>query len=97
MIYKIGENEIIQYLDMYITKGIKERIKQHLSMKKQTIFKHLDSHNISNTKSNERSISWRILHSNILDDKERKCIEAFEIQKRSENLINGCIGRTINI
>ena len=41
------------------------------------------------------TISWRILHSNINNDDERKCIEAFEIKKRAGNIVNGCIGRTI--
>ena len=59
------------------------RIKEYLSMKKQTIFKPFASDNNNNTKNNEQIISWSILHSNITDDKERKCIEAFEIQKRS--------------
>ena len=47
-------------------------------MKKQTIYKHLASHNNNNTKNNEQIISWSILHSIITDDKERKCVEAFE-------------------
>ena len=33
--------------------------------------------------------SWRILHCNINNDDERKCIEAFEIKKRAGNIING--------
>jgi hypothetical protein len=69
--------------------------KEHLTMNKQTMYKHIESH-----RSNEDdmpTITWRILHSNINNDDERKWIEAFDIKKRAGNIINGCIGRTINI
>lgn len=71
------------------------RIKEHLTMNKQTIYKHIESH--GNNAHDIPTITWRILHSSINHEDERKCIEAFEIKKRMGNLINGCIGRTINI
>ena len=45
----------------------------------------------------ECPISWKILHSNIKSPSERKIIEALEIQKHSDNIMNrrGCIGRNI--
>jgi hypothetical protein len=71
------------------------RIKEHLTMDKQTVYKHIESH-MSN-EDDMPSITWRILHCNINNDDERKYIEAFEINKRAGNIINGCIGRTISI
>jgi hypothetical protein len=71
------------------------RIKEHLTMNKQTIYKHIESH--TNNVDDMPTISWRILHSNINNDDESKCIEAFEIKKTAGNIINGCMGRTINI
>ena len=71
------------------------RIKEHLRMKKQTVFLHLKSH-IDNP-FKESPISWKILHSNIKSHSERKIIEALEIQKQSDNVMNGCIGRNICI
>jgi hypothetical protein len=65
------------------------RIKEHLTMNKQTMYKNIESH-----RSNEDdmpTITWRILHSNINNDDERKCIEAFEIKKRAGNIINGVL------
>jgi hypothetical protein len=59
--------------------------KEHLTMNKQTIYKHIESH-----RSNDdmpTGITWRILHSNINNDDERKCIEAFEIKKTAGNII----------
>ena len=40
---------------------------------------------------------WKILHMKIKNHGERKCIEALEIKKYSDNVMNGCIGRTICI
>ena len=64
-------------------------------MDKQTVYKRIESY-MSND-DDMPSITWRILHCNINNDDERKCIEAFEIKKRAGNIINGCIGRTISI
>ena len=71
------------------------RIKEHLRMKKQTVFLHLKSHLDNPFK--ESPISWKILHSNIKSHSERKIIEALEIQKQSDNVMNGCIGGNICI
>ena len=72
-------------------------IKEHLSMDKQTVFKHIMNHKRKQDKPNLDDITWRIIHKNIKHQGERKCIEAIEIQKHSKNIMNGCIGRTINI
>ena len=45
----------------------------------------------------ESPISWKIPHSNIKSHSERKIIEVLEIQKHSDNIMNGCIGRNICI
>ncbi len=74
---------------------IGSRIKEHLKMDKQTVYKHIESH--KSGRPDQFDISWKILHRNIAYQDERKCIEAFEIHKRSENIMNGCIGRTISI
>ncbi len=71
------------------------RIKEHLKVDKQTVYKHIESH--KSGRPDQSDISWKILHRNIAYQDERKCIEAFEIHKRSENIMNGCIGRTISI
>ena len=71
------------------------RIKEYLTMNKQTMYKHIESQR-SNV-DDMPTITWRILHSNINNDDERKCIEAFVIKKGAGDIINGCIGRTINI
>ena len=77
------------------SRTIGSRIKEHIKMDKQTVYVHLRTHN----KGVDHSIiSWTILHKNIKSPQERKCIEAFEIQKQPANAImNGCIGRTISI
>ena len=63
---------------------VASRIKEHLQMKKQTVYTHLCSHNIE--PPIESSISWEILHSNIKSYHERKTIEALEIRKHSVKL-----------
>ena len=75
------------------SRTIATRIKEHLTMEKQTVFKHLSSHK----KHKENKITWRILHSNVRNDEERRYIEAFEIQNCKERIMNGCIGRAICI
>jgi hypothetical protein len=62
-------------------------------MEKQTVYKHLESHK----KSKLPTIKWKILHANIVNNGERKYVEAFEIQKHSGDLMNGCTGRTISV
>ncbi len=74
---------------------IGSRIKEHLKMDNQTVHKHIESH--KSGRPDQSDTSWKILHRNIAYQDERKCIEAFEIHKRSENIMNGCIGRTISI
>jgi hypothetical protein len=55
------------------------------------------SHKSKNDKPNQGDITWRIIHKNIRYNDERKCIEAIEIQKHSGEIMNGCIGRVINV
>ena len=75
---------------------VESRIKEHLRMKKQTVFVHLKSH--PDNPLEESPFSWKILHSNVKSHSERKIIEALvlEIQKHSD-IMNGCIGRNICI
>ena len=75
------------------SRTIGTRIKEHLTMEKQTVFKHLLLHK----KHKENKIIWKILHSNVRNDEERRCIEACEIQNYKQRIMNGCIGRTICI
>jgi hypothetical protein len=74
---------------------IGSRIKEHLKMDKQTVYKHIESH--KSGRPDQSDIIWKILHRNITYQDERKCIEAFEIHNRSEHIMNGRIGRTISI
>ena len=78
---------------------IGSRIKENLSMDKQTVFKHIMSHKRSNKqdKPNPDDITWRIIYENIRCQGERKFTEAIEIQKHSTNIMNGCIGKIITV
>ena len=78
------------------SRTIGTRIKEHLTMKKQTVFKHLNSHQISADKDMP-NFSWKILLMNIKNHGDRKCIEALEIKRYSDNVMNDCIGKTICI
>ena len=50
------------------------RIKEHLRMKKQTVYMHLITHDLN--PSNNPPISWEILHYNLSKQSERRTIEA---------------------
>ena len=71
------------------------RIKEHLMMKQQTVYKHLMSHKRKNQTPGNKDIQWRIIYGNLVYEDERKCIEAMGIQKHTGDLMNGCTGRTI--
>lgn len=71
------------------------RIKEHLKMSKQTVYVHLKSHGVNPQEGIH--ITWEIIHNNVKHYNERKIIEAIEIQKCSQHLMNGCIGRIITI
>ena len=82
---------------MYIgatSRTIGTRIKEHLTIDKQTVYKHLSSHS---NKQEDFQITWKILHANIRNLDERKYVETVEILNYASNLMNGCIGRTICI
>ena len=66
---------------------IESRIKEHIRMEK-----HLINHDKASMQDN----SWEILHRNIHDIRTCKIIETLEIRKH-ENVMNGCIGRTLNL
>ena len=72
---------------------IGSRIKEHLTMDKQTVYIHLKSH--KNSIRKDLVVTWTILHANIRNHGERKYIEALEIIGHSDKIMNGCIGRTI--
>ena len=74
---------------------IGSRIKEHLRMKTQTVYIHLKLHSINTLEGSP--ITWEILHSNIQSLNERRIIEALEIRKHSNNIMNGCIGRSLCI
>ena len=98
----IYEIKCLHYGIQYIGetgRTIGSRIKEHLSMDKQTVFKHIMSHKRRNKqdKPNSDDITWRIIYKNIKYQGERRCIEAIEIQKHSTNIMNCCIGRIIII
>ena len=69
----------IMYLNCNITyigetgRTVGSRIKEHLRMKKQTVFVHLKSH--SDNPFEECPIIWKILHSNIKSHSERKILK----------------------
>ena len=71
------------------------RIKKHLKMSKQTVYLHLKSHDVYPQEGIH--ITWGIMHNNVRHYNERKTIEAIEIQKCSQHLMNGSIGRIISI
>ena len=71
------------------------RIKEHLRTKGQTVYNHLSSHNIDPKSGNH--INWTILHNNLRYNQQRKVMEAIVINQYSNNLMNGCIGRTLDI
>ena len=72
------------------------RIKEHLTMSKQTVYTHLLTHDVNPREGIH--ITWEILHYNIPNFNERKVIEALEIQKNTKcQLMNGCIGRLIDV
>ena len=60
------------------------RVKEHLRMKKQTVYIHLRSHNIDPQIGSP--VNWEILQSNIKNYDERRTIEVLEIRKHSENI-----------
>ena len=74
------------------SRTIGSRIKEHIRMVKQTVYSHLINHN----KPSMQDIPWEILHRKIHDIRTCKIIEASEIRKH-ENVMNGCIGRTLNL
>jgi hypothetical protein len=77
------------------SRTIGTRVKEHLTMNKQTVYKHISNH--TNSRRRDPKITWKILHNNIRNHGERKYVEAVEIQKNTHNIMNGCIGRTICI
>ncbi len=77
------------------SRTIGTRVKEHLTMNKQTVYKHISNH--TNSRRKDPKITWKILHNNIRNHGERKYVEAVEIQKNTHNIMNGCIGRTICI
>ena len=76
---------------------IGSRIKEHLKMNKQTVYKHIMNHKRVKEQPSYSDITWKIIYGNIQNHRQRKCIEAMEIQKHSGNIMNGCVGRVISI
>ena len=61
-------------------------------MVKQMVYSHLINHN----KPSMRDISQEILPRNIHDIRTCKIMETLEIRKH-KNVMNGCIGPTLNL
>ncbi len=70
-------------------------IQEHIRMANQTVYVHLIGHDVN--PQSGRSIKWKILHRNVIFHAERKIFEALEIKRHSQNIMNGCIGRTLDI
>ena len=94
-VYKITCNHCNKVYIGETARTVGSRIKEHLRMRKQTVYTHLLTHNIN--LNDHDLVSWEILHSHYTNSYERKIIEALEIQKHSNNTMNGCIGRNITI
>ena len=71
---------------------IGQRIKEHLAMDKQTVYRHLISHN---QRPEDAKITWKLLHTQIRNQEERRYIEAVEIRNNADKVMNGCTGRTL--
>ena len=74
---------------------IGSRIKEHLKMKNQAVYKHIMNHKREKEQPSYSDITWKIIYGNIQNHRQRNCIEAMEIQKHSGNIMNGCVGRVI--
>ena len=79
------------------SRTIGSQSKEHLTMSKQTVYKHIASHIGASNKPKCTDISWKTIHKNIKHQDKRKCIEAFKIKRLTNQIMNGCIGRTINV
>ena len=76
------------------SRTIGSRLKEHIRMQKQTVYVHLATHKKSPSLSD---ISWEVLHSHIQAFNTRKIVEALEIRKHENNIMNGCFGRLLSI
>ena len=61
----------------------------------QTVYNHLKTH--INNPTEDNCIEWEILHSGINNMSIRRIVEAIEISKIGPAVMNGCIGRTLDI
>lgn len=93
-VYKIQCSHCISIYIGETSRTIGSRIKEHIRMKKQTVYVHLTTHN---NKPSLNDISWEILHKNINEIRTRKIIEALEIRKHKNIIMNGCIGRYLSL
>ena len=76
------------------SRTIGSRLKEHLRMQKQTIYVHLATHSKIPSLSD---ISWEVLHNNIQALNTRRIVEALEMRKQENNIMNGCVGRILSI
>ena len=63
-------------------------------MHKQTVYVHLATHSKSPSLND---ICWEVLHNNIQALNTRKMVEALEIRKHENNIMNGCVGCILSI
>ena len=72
---------------------IGSRIKEHVNTQ-QTVYIHMTKHTSEPT---FKDLKWKIIHTNLHYVRERKIIEAMEIKNTTGTLMNGCVGRYLNI
>ena len=76
------------------SRTIGSRLTEHIRMQKHTVYVHLATHKKSPSLGD---ISWEVLHHDIQAFNTRKIVEALEIRKHENNIINGCMGRVLSI
>ncbi|XP_020900038.1 uncharacterized protein LOC110238695 [Exaiptasia diaphana] len=73
---------------------IGSRIKEHVNTQ-QTVHVHMTKHT---SEPSFNDLKWKIIHTNLHNVRERRIIEAIEIKNTSsDTLMNGCVGRYLNI
>ena len=72
------------------------RFKEHLCDKNSAIYSHLNYHDV-NPKSTDLPLKWKFLDKNVKHPNVRRSIEALHIKRNQGSLMNGCIGRELDI
>ena len=72
------------------------RFKEHLFDINSAIFRHLASHDV-NPRSSNLPLKWTLLDRNVKHPNVRRSIEALNIRRNHRLLMNGCIGRELDV